>query len=55
MNSDIKDLIFICVDVLSSLNELTKIETGENADYTDVRTDLKWIRMVLNNRISDLK
>ena len=55
LNSDIKELIFVSVKIISALNTLAEIETGENVDYSDVRTDLKWSLMVLNNRINDLK
>lgn len=55
MNKDIKELLFISIEIISKLNELGKIETGENADYTDVISELKWNLMVLNNRLNDLR
>ena len=55
MNNDIKDLMYITIDIISTLNELCKVETGKGVDYSDVRTDLKWNLHILKNRLSDLK
>lgn len=55
MNNDIKDLIWVTVEILTTLSQLCKIETGKGVDYSDVRTDLKWNLNILNNRLDDLK
>lgn len=40
------------VEISKNLND---IEDFENVDYSDVLTDIKWNKMVLENRLSDLK
>lgn len=55
MNNDVKDLIWITLDMLTTLYQLCKVETGVGADYSDVRTDLKWNLNVLKNRLNDLE
>lgn len=39
------------VEISKNLNE---IEDFENVDYSDVLTDIKWNKMVLENRLNDL-
>ena len=55
MNNDVKDLIWITLDILATLHSLCKVETGKGADYSDVRGDLKWNLQVLKNRLDDLR
>jgi len=55
MNKEIKELLFLSIEIISVLNELSKIENGEDADYSDVDTDLKWSLNTLKNRLFDLK
>lgn len=40
------------VEISKNLND---IEDFENVDYSDVLTDIKWNKMVLENRLGDLK
>lgn len=39
------------VEISKNLNE---IEDFENVDYSDVLTDIKWNKMVLENRLNDI-
>lgn len=54
MNNDVKDLIWITIDILVTLRRLCELENGVCVDYSDVRTDLKWNLNILNNRLRDL-
>ena len=54
MNSDVKDLLFVSIELLTTLNQLSKVENGVGADYSDVLTDLKWNLHILNNRLKNL-
>lgn len=51
----IKELLFIGVEIISVLNELGKLENGDGVDYSDVTTDLKWNLNILKNRLNDLR
>ena len=55
MNDEIREILKVCIDLLSIANELSKVETGCGVDYSDVITDLKWNRMTLENRLKTLK
>ena len=55
MNKEIKEILKVCVDLVSISNELGKLEDGCGVDYSDVITDLKWNRMTLENRLRSLK
>ena len=55
MNKEIKEILKVCVDLVSISNELGKLEDGCGVDYSDVITDLKWNRMTLGNRLNVLK
>ena len=55
MNEEIQEILKVCVDLVSIANELCKLEDGCGVDYSDVITDLKWTRMVLENRLRGLK
>lgn len=55
MNEELKEILKICVGLISVANELSKVETGCGVDYSDVITDLKWSRMTLENRLRTLK
>ena len=55
MNEEVKEVLKVCVDLVSISNELGKLEDGCGVDYSDVITDLKWNRMTLENRLRSLK
>ncbi len=56
MNNEVKECMYVAVDVISLLNELLQLESDDsNISYEDVLTDLKWDRNVLNTRIMQLK
>ena len=55
MNEENKEILRVCVELVSTANELCKLETGCGVDYSDVITDLKWNLMTLNNRLQSLK
>ena len=55
MNEEVKEVLKVCVDLVSISNELGKLEDGCGVDYSDVITDLKWTRMTLENRLRGLK
>ena len=46
---DIKEILKVCIDLVSVANELGKLEDGCGADYEDVITDLKWNRLTLES------
>ena len=48
INQDIKEIYLILI-------ELESLETGENADYTDVSTDIGYCKMLLKDRLISLK
>lgn len=48
INEDIKEIYLILV-------ELESLETGENADYSDIVTDISYSKMLLKDRLTDLK
>ena len=51
----IKQLRHECQLIDNALDELTVLETFEGADYSDVVTDLKWNRIMLENRVKSLQ
>ena len=51
----IKQLRHECQLIDNALDELTVLETFEGADYSDVVTDLKWNRIMLENRVKNLQ
>lgn len=54
MNNDVKDLIWVTIEILTTLYQLCNVETGDGVDYTDVSTDLRWNLNILKNRLRDL-
>lgn len=44
-----------CKLIDNVLDELSLLETFEGADYSDVVTDLKWNRVMLENRVKTLQ
>ena len=55
MIDEIKEILKVCVELISTANELSKLENGCGVDYSDVITDLKWSKMTLENRLRTLK
>ena len=55
MIEEIREILKVCIDLITVANELSKIENGCGVDYSDVITDLKWNRMTLENRLKTLK
>ena len=51
----IKQMRHECQLIDNALDELTLLETFEGADYSDVVTDLKWNRIMLENRVKSLQ
>lgn len=51
MNDEVKEILKICIGLISVANELSKVETGCGVDYSEVITDLKWSKMTLDNRL----
>ena len=48
INQDIKEIYLILI-------QLESLETGENADYEDIVTDISYCKMLLKNRLINLK
>ena len=55
MNEEIREILKVCIDLITVANELSKIENGCGVDYSDVITDLKWSKMTSENRLKSLK
>lgn len=55
MSEELKEIKDIVNDLLCLTICLEDYENGCGVDYSDVITDLKWTRMVLENRLRSLK
>ena len=55
MIEEIREILKVCIDLITVANELSKVENGCGVDYSDVITDLKWSKMTLENRLKTLK
>lgn len=56
VKKEVKECLFVGIDVISMLNELSQIEKeSPSISYDDVLTDLKWTRNILKNRLYDLQ
>ena len=55
MIDELREILKVCVELISTANELSKVENGCGVDYSDVITDLKWSKMTLENRFRTLK
>ena len=55
MMNPIKEIRQECQLINEALDELTVLETFEGADYSDVVTDIRWNRVMLENRVKSLK
>ena len=54
MDEQVKDVLNLAIDILCIARKLGEKETGENADYSDIITELRWNKVMLNNRLVDL-
>ena len=55
MNDEILDMLNVSIDLVCILKQLSELDDGCGADFSEVLTDLKWNRMTLNNRLMSLK
>jgi len=55
MFEDIKTISEDIKEIYMILIELEQLETGENADYSDVMTDISYSKMILRNRLIQLR
>ena len=55
MRDEIREILKVCVELISTAKELSKLENGCGVDYSDVITDLRWSKMTLENRLRTLK
>ena len=56
MNCDeILEMLNVSIDLTCILKQLSELDDGCGADFSEVLTDLKWNRMTLNNRLNSLK
>ena len=55
MYFELEELISINDEIGGLLKELAKYEDGVNATYEDIRTDLRWNRYMLIDRLNSLK
>jgi hypothetical protein len=51
----IKQLQHECTEMMCVLRELAVLEDYCDADYSDVVTDVKWNRVMLENRLKNLR
>ena len=52
---EILEMLKVSVDLVCILKQLSEIDEGCGADFSEVLTDLKWTSMTLNNRLNSLK
>lgn len=55
MNDEILEMLNVSIDLVCILKQLSGLDDGCGADFSEVLTDLKWNRMTLNNRLMSLK
>ena len=55
MIDELREILKVCVELISTANELSKVENGCGVDYSDVITDLRWSKMTLENRLQAVK
>ena len=51
----IRQLQHECTEMMCVLRELAVLEDYCDADYSDVVTDVKWNRVMLENRLKNLR
>ena len=52
---EILEMLKVSVDLVCILKQLSELDDGCGADFSETLTDLKWVRMTLNNRLQSLK
>ena len=52
---EILEMLKVSVDLVRILKQLSELDDGCGADFSETLTDLKWVRMTLNNRLQSLK
>ena len=55
MIEDIRTLLGETSEIRLILTELKDYETGEGADYSGIVTEFKWNKLMLRNRLNQLK
>lgn len=55
MHEDIEILQRETNEIYTILKELETLEDGDNADYSDVVTDITYAKVMLKNRLIDLR
>ena len=55
MNDDVLEILNVAIDLTCIAKQLSEIDDGCGADFSEVLTDLKWLKMTLNNRLQSLK
>lgn len=55
MNDELLEILGVCIDLTCIAKQLSEIDDGCGADFSEVLTDLKWLKMTLNNRLQSLK
>ena len=55
MNDEILEMLNVSIDLVCILKQLSELDDGCGADFSEVLTDLKWNRMTLNNRLLSIK
>lgn len=55
MIEDIKRLLEDTSEIRLILSELKDLETGEGADYSGIVTEISWNKLMLRNRLNQLK
>lgn len=55
MIEDIKTLLEETSEIRLILTELKDYETGEGVDYSGIVTEIKWNKLMLRNRLNQLK
>lgn len=55
MIEDIKTLLEETSEIRLILTELKDYETGEGVDYSGIVTEFKWNKLMLRNRLNQLK
>ena len=54
-SDDILEMLKVAIDLTCILKRLCECDTGEGADFSETLTDLKWVRMTLDNRLKSVK
>ena len=52
---EILEMLKVSVDLVCILKQLSELDDGCGADFSETLTDLEWVRMTLNNRLQSLK